>query len=136
MQALSVGIIGASGYSGVEATRILAFHPRIRVSLMTSDRWAGASLEAKTGLRVPGIAPYAPFEKSRELCKGLDAALLCTPAEVSLELAPKLLEAGVRFVIDLSGAFRLLDVAAYKPVYGFEHSHPALLGSAVYGMPE
>ncbi len=66
---------------------------------------------------------------------GLEASLLATPADVSLELAPKLLEAGVR-VVDLSGAFRLRDTAAFKKYYGLEHPRPDLLQRAFYGLPE
>src|ERR671931_1985853 len=64
-----------------------------------------------------------------------DIAFLATPAEVSLELAPKLLARGVR-VVDLSGAFRLADASLYPRWYGFEHTAPALLAEARYGLPE
>src|SRR4029079_16684657 len=64
-----------------------------------------------------------------------DAVLLCTPAEVSLELVPKIVEAGAK-AIDLSGAFRLKDAGSYAAHYGFEHTQAALLKSAVYGLPE
>jgi N-acetyl-gamma-glutamyl-phosphate reductase len=64
-----------------------------------------------------------------------ELAFLATPAEVSLDLAPKLRARGVR-VVDLSGAFRLADPAAYPAWYGFEHAAPALLAEAVYALPE
>jgi N-acetyl-gamma-glutamyl-phosphate reductase len=66
---------------------------------------------------------------------GCGAVLLATPAEASLELAPKILGSGLK-IIDLSGAFRLKDAAAYPAHYGFSHTHPDLLARAVYGLPE
>jgi N-acetyl-gamma-glutamyl-phosphate reductase len=77
--------------------------------------------------------PYRPLSES----EGVDAevAFLATPAEVSHQLAPRLLARGLR-VVDLSGAFRLADPAAYPAWYGFAHQHPALLAEARYGLPE
>src|SRR5260370_33465662 len=102
MQTVPVGIIGASGYSGLEASRILAFHPHVDLRLLASDRWQGESAARRAG--IPGSLKYAPQEKALELGRECAAVLLATPAEVSLELAHKLLEAGAR-VVDLSGAF-------------------------------
>ena len=131
---LPVGVIGASGYSGIEATRILALHPRVELLLAASDRWQGESLQQRTGLACNGLR-YAPQDQAETLARECRVVLLATPAEVSLRLAPALLAAGVR-VIDLSGAFRLRDVAAFQKHYGLEHSHPALLAEARYGLPE
>jgi N-acetyl-gamma-glutamyl-phosphate reductase len=74
-------------------------------------------------------------DRAAELARECAAALLCTPADASLELAPRLLAAGVK-VIDLSGAFRLKDAEAFRIAYGLTHPHPALLAESVYGMPE
>jgi N-acetyl-gamma-glutamyl-phosphate reductase len=133
MQTVPVGIIGASGYSGLETSRILAFHPHVDLRLLASDRWQGESAARRAG--IPGLLKYAPQEKALELGRECAAVLLATPADVSLELAPKLLEAGVR-VVDLSGAFRLRDTAAFKKYYGLEHPRPDLLQRAFYGLPE
>ncbi len=133
MHKLSVGIVGASGYSGIEAARILAFHPGVEFAFLTSDRWAGESVHSRLSLPIELKFSGAPSASAIPKC---DAVLLCTPAEVSMELAPAFIAAGTRIVIDLSGAFRLLDAASYKPVYGFEHTHAALLQTAVYGLPE
>lgn len=134
MQTLSAAVIGASGYSGLELTRLLARHPRVRVTALTSDRWAGETAGARLPLPAEVAAlSYRPLSES----EGVDAevAFLATPAEVSHQLAPRLLARGLR-VVDLSGAFRLTDAAAYPGWYGFAHQHPALLAEARYGLPE
>src|SRR3954471_5614718 len=96
MQRAPVGIIGASGYSGLEASRILAMHPHVELRVLGSDKWAGETAARRAGL--PGAAGslrYTPQGKSVEQARECAAVLLATPAEASLELAPQLLEAGV-----------------------------------------
>lgn len=134
MHTLSVAVVGASGYSGLELTRILSRHPRLRVAAVTSDRWAGERVSARLPLEGPvGALAYLPLADSHAV--DAEVAFLATPAEVSLALAPTLVARGV-MVVDLSGAFRLLDTAAYPPWYGFAHTAPALLAEARYGLPE
>ena len=136
MQSVPIGIVGASGYSGLELSRILALHPQVELKLLGSDKWAGDVAARRAGL--PGAAgklKYAPQERCAELARECAVVLLATPAEASLDLVPRLLDAGVR-VIDLSGAFRLRDAALYPRYYGFEHPRPDLLSEAVYGLPE
>jgi N-acetyl-gamma-glutamyl-phosphate reductase len=136
MQRLPIAVIGASGYSGMEATRILAHHPSAEIRLATSDRWQGESVERRTGLGgAAGKLRYAPQERAVDLAGECAAALLCTPVEVSLEIAPALLARGLK-VIDLSGAFRLADPARFEQAYALRHPRIDLLGEAVYGMPE
>jgi N-acetyl-gamma-glutamyl-phosphate reductase len=136
MHKAAIGIIGASGYAGIEATRILSAHERVQLRLLTSDRWAGETVAGKLGLMgEAGRLTYAPLERSLELARECEAVLLATPAEYSLKAAPELLAAGVR-VIDLSGAFRLRDTAAYERFYGFSHHAPELLKLTPYGIPE
>src|SRR5947207_2803832 len=111
MQTVPIGIVGASGYSGLELSRILALHPHVELKLLGSDKWAGDTAGRRAGLRGPlAKLKYAPQEKSAELARECAVVFLATPAEASLELAPRILAAGVR-VIDLSGAFRLRDAA-------------------------
>lgn len=136
MQTTSVAVIGASGYSGVEATRLLGHHPNVQLALLASDRWADETVESRIG--AAGSATqlrYTAQESAVQKSLGCAVALLCTPAEVSLELAPKLIAAGVK-VIDLSGAFRLKAPGAYEKAYRGEHTAVALLDEAVYGLPE
>jgi N-acetyl-gamma-glutamyl-phosphate reductase len=134
MHTVSAAIVGASGYSGLELTRLLARHPRLRVTAVTSDRWAGERVSARLPLDGPvGALAYLPLAGSHAV--DAEVAFLATPAEVSHELAPRLLARGLQ-VVDLSGAFRLRDPAAYPPWYGFTHAAPALLEEARYGLPE
>ncbi len=134
MHTVTAAVIGASGYSGLELTRLLARHPQVRLTALTSDRWAGETAGARLPLPAGAAAlPYLPLAGSEQI--DAEVAFLATPAEVSHQLAPKLLARGLR-VVDLSGAFRLADAAAYPGWYGFTHRHPALLGEARYGLPE
>jgi len=136
MQRSPIGVIGASGYSGLEASRILASHPHVELRLLTSEKWAGDTAARRAGLAgAAGKLRYAPWKKALELSRECTAVLLALPAESSLELVPKLLEAGVK-VVDLSGAYRLKDASLYPPFYKFEHGQPALLSEAFYGLPE
>jgi N-acetyl-gamma-glutamyl-phosphate reductase len=130
----SVALVGASGYTGLELTRLLARHPRVRLAALYSDRWADES--AADRLPLAGDAArlrYLPLAEAERA--DAELAFLATPAEVSAELAPKLLAKGAR-VVDLSGAFRLADPAAYPAWYGFAHPAPQLLAEARYGLPE
>lgn len=106
-----IGIIGASGYTGMEATQILARHPRAQLVFLGSDRWAGRRASETLGLMgAAGALTYAPAAAWEEA--ELDVALLATPDDVSAELAPRLLERGVK-VIDFSAAFRSPGPAVY-----------------------
>lgn len=130
----TVAIVGASGYTGLELTRIVARHPRLRLEALYSDRWA----EERAGTRLPLDGPaaelaYRPLAAGSQADAGI--VFLATPAEVSADLAPKLLSRGAR-VVDLSGAFRLEDPALYPAWYGFAHPAPQLLAEARYGLPE
>jgi N-acetyl-gamma-glutamyl-phosphate reductase len=134
MHTHAAAVIGASGYSGLELTRYLARHPHLRIAALYSDRWANEAAGDRLPLRGPAAAlRYRALAEAP--AADVEIAFLATPAEVSLELAPKLLARGAR-VIDLSGAFRLADPALYPRWYGFEHAAPALLAEARYGLPE
>jgi N-acetyl-gamma-glutamyl-phosphate reductase len=132
---VSAAIVGVSGYSGMETARILAAHPGFAVTLAVSDRWAGERL----GDRLPvagasaGVVVTGQADAVAKL-GSVGVVFLCTPAEVSMDLAPRALAAGAR-VVDVSGAFRL-PAAAYPRWYGFQHTCPDLLSEAVYSMPE
>jgi N-acetyl-gamma-glutamyl-phosphate reductase len=129
----TVGVVGATGYSGALAARLLAAHPGFTLAFCTSDAATGEPISARLGL-VSDLA-FAPNGEAARLALGVDAVLLATPAEVSARLAPAMVEAG-RVVIDLSGAFRLGDPSRYPTWYGFAHPSPALLDRAAYGLPE
>lgn len=135
MQTLATAIVGASGYSGLELTRILARHPHVRLTALLSDRWAGEKAGARLSLGGSPVASlaYGPLARAAEL--DAELVFLATPAEASADLAQKLLARGQR-VVDLSGAFRLKDPSLYPTWYGFTHPAPALLEEARYGLPE
>ncbi len=136
MHPVPVAVLGASGYSGVELTRLIALHPGLELRVASSDRWAGEPVAARIGLPVAGLRYLAP-ERALEHAASCAAVLLATPAEVSHGLVPALAEPpNAPIVIDLSGAFRLREVAAFARHYGFAHAHPALLREARYGLPE
>src|SRR5580698_2337021 len=128
---IGVGIVGFRGYSGAEAIRLLSAHPHCEPVLLEHRADAGddAKLLRKSTIR---RAPAAPESVANE---GLKAVLLATPPDVSMDLAPKFLNAGAA-VIDLSGAFRLRTPERYKQWYKEEHTAPALLADAAYGLPE
>jgi N-acetyl-gamma-glutamyl-phosphate reductase len=131
-----VGVVGASGYSGIELCRLLAQHPDVTLRFAASERWEGDTVRSRTGIDgTVGTVRYQAVERTLESAESCAVVLLATPTEVSLRLVPELLEGGVR-VVDLSGAFRLKDASAYPPAYGFQHPAPALLAEAGYGLPE
>jgi N-acetyl-gamma-glutamyl-phosphate reductase len=131
-----VGVLGASGYTGGELVRLLAAHPAVDVTFLGARGSVGSTLaEAHPhlaltsvgGLPLRAVDPDAVAESS-------DVVFTALPHGVSAELAPELLERGVR-VIDLAGDFRL-HAAAYPAWYGWVHPSPAWLEKAVYGLPE
>jgi N-acetyl-gamma-glutamyl-phosphate reductase len=126
-------IFGASGYSGLELLRWLPRHPELRVVGASSDRWSGRPARERAPNAPPGLV-FSTHDAVLAEAKPGRIAFLATPADTSLELAPKLIGKGTR-VIDLSGAFRL-EREDYPSWYGFQHSQPELLAEACYGLPE
>src|SRR6476646_3232318 len=120
----AVGIVGVSGYSGMELARIVAGHPQMALALAISDKWAGTTVGDHLPVASTGGAVLVRPQKeaTAAACAGLDVVFLCTPAEASIALAPVALEAGAR-VVDLSGGFRL-PATEYPRWYGFTHARP------------
>ena len=132
---ISVGIIGASGFTGAELLRICASHPHFEVKYATGDSQAGTlarSLYPSLAATYPNLV-FEEFEIDKALA--CDVLFLGLPHEVSLELVPQLVNK-VKLVVDLSAAFRLTDTSKYPQWYGFTHTHPELVANAVYGLPE
>jgi N-acetyl-gamma-glutamyl-phosphate reductase len=125
-----VGIVGFRGYSGAELVQILSRHPRAEPVLL-EHRETG---DKARPLGQPGPRREA-FSADAVHALGLAAVFLATPPEVSMDLTPRLLEAGTK-VIDLSGAFRLGTVENYQRWYKEAHTQPELLAEAAYGLPE
>ena len=128
---LRAGIVGFRGYSGAELISILERHPHAAPILLEHRE------EAHTGPkhRRPRSTPQFACTPEAVRDAGLDVVFLATPPEASMELSPWLLDAGIR-VIDLSGAFRLRTPERYKAWYKADHTQPALLAEAAYGLPE
>jgi len=132
---VTAAVVGVSGYSGMETARILSAHPGFSLAMAVSDKWAGERLGDR--LAISGAGAGLTVTGQADALDRLGSAavvFLCTPAEVSMDLAPRALAAGAR-VVDVSGAFRL-PAAAYPRWYGFTHSCPELLAEAVYSLPE
>lgn len=130
-----VAVLGASGYSGIEAVRLLAGHPFVELTVLTSEHYAGREV-ADVYRHLAGI-DLPPFEELRvDLVKArAEVVLSCLPERVGISLLAELLQSGLK-VIDLSADFRLKDPAAYRQTYGADHPAPALLKRAVYGLSE
>ena len=132
---ISVGIIGASGFTGAELLRICAIHPHFEVKYATGDSQAGTlarSLYPSLAATYPNLV-FEEFDFAKALA--CDVLFLGLPHEASLELVPQLVNK-VKLVVDLSAAFRLTDTSKYPQWYWFTHTHPELVASAVYGLPE
>lgn len=145
-----VAVAGATGYAGRELIHILTHHPNaLIVRLMSSGRQAKHApsfpiAQSHSSLRSAGrrarqtgrAAPHCePLDVERLVPSEVDLVFLATPHETSHDVAPALLERGLK-IIDLSGAFRLKSTGAYPRWYGFEHHAADALAEAVYGLPE
>jgi len=133
----SVGIIGASGYTGAELLRLCAGHPDLTVAWATGDTQAGVpvgGLYPSLAAAYPSLS-FVPWSADLVAGGAVDLVFLALPHGASQELVPGLLEAGVR-VVDLAADFRLLDAAAYQRWYKERHRCPELLGRLAYGLPE
>lgn len=132
---IKVGIVGGTGYTGVELLRLLAGHSEVEVDAITSRSEAGLAVdELYPNLRghYPGLAFSEPDPARLGAC---DAVFFATPHGVAHALAGELLAGGTR-VIDLSADFRIKDAAEWATWYGQAHGAPELLDDAVYGLPE
>lgn len=131
---LKVGIVGGTGYTGVELLRLLAQHPDVELAAITSRGEAGnavadmfPSLRGRVGLKFAD-----PQAAGLERC---DVVFFATPNGVAMGQAASLLAAGVR-LIDLAADFRIKDVAEWEKWYGMRHACAELVAEAVYGLPE
>ena len=128
-----VGIIGGTGYTGSELSRLLCRHPDIELAALTSRSNAGKDVTSVHGF----LRGYTDIKFTERISdtKDLDFVMVATPYGVAMEEVPALRERGIK-CIDLSGDYRLKDAALYKQWYGKEHSDPEGLEKAVFGQPE
>ncbi len=134
MAKIAAGIVGGTGYTGVELLRLLAAHPEVELKVITSRSEEGLpvadmfpNLRGRLDLRfsAPDVA----------VLKSCDVVFFATPNGTAMNMVPELLEAGVR-VIDLAADFRIKDVSLWEQWYGMQHACPELVAEAVYGLPE
>ena len=131
---IRVGVVGGTGYTGVELLRLLLRHPGVTVSLITSRGEAGRRLDNlfPSLLGACDLAFTDPAEADYSAC---DLVFFATPHNVAMREVPALIEHGIR-VVDLSADFRLRDVGVWERWYGETHAAPELCAEAVYGLPE
>jgi N-acetyl-gamma-glutamyl-phosphate reductase len=131
---IKVGIVGGTGYTGVELLRLLAVHPEVQLTAITSRKEDGlpvADMYPSLRGRVD-IAFSAPDKADLTQC---DVVFFATPHGVAMAQAPELLAKGVK-VIDLAADFRIKDRAVFEKTYKIDHTAPELLEQAVYGLVE
>src|SRR6266498_5201718 len=131
---IKVGIVGGTGYTGVELLRLLVQHPEAELTAITSRKEAGSlvadmfpSLRGRVALKFSD-----PNESPLDRC---DVVFFATPNGIAMHEAKRLVNAGIR-VIDLAADFRIKDVATWEKWYGMTHADPELVAEAVYGLPE
>ena len=134
MKKIKVGIIGGTGYTGVELLRLLVVHPNVEVTLITSRSEAGRAVsDLFPSLR--GYTDIAFSSPDAEAYKACDVVFSATPNGIAMTHARELYEQGVK-LIDLAADFRIKDIAVWEKWYGMDHACPELVEKAVYGLPE
>lgn len=134
MSKIKVGIVGGTGYTGVELLRLLALHPNAELTVITSRGEAGLPVADM----FPSLRGYVdlkfsdPAQADLSVC---DVVFFATPNGIAMQQTPDLLAKGVR-VIDLAADFRIKDIATWEKWYGMTHACPELVAEAVYGLPE
>jgi N-acetyl-gamma-glutamyl-phosphate reductase len=131
---LKVGIVGGTGYTGVELLRLLVLHPQAELVCITSRSEAGTAV-AQMFPSLRGRVDLAFSEPNPGLLATCDVVFFATPNGTAMGMAEDLLRAGAR-LIDLAADFRLKDPAVWERWYGMPHAVPRLLQEAVYGLPE
>lgn len=131
---IKIGIVGGTGYTGVELLRLLAQHPQAEIVAITSRGDAGTDVSAMfPSLRGRVALKFEdPAQANLSAC---DVVFFATPNGIAMQQAPVLLDAGVK-VIDLAADFRIKDIAEWEKWYGMTHACPEWVEKAVYGLPE
>lgn len=131
---IKVGIVGGTGYTGVELLRILAQHPKVKLEVITSRQEAGMHVdELFPSLRKQVKLKFSDPSKAK--LNKCDLVFFATPNGVAMQQARSLFDAGVR-IIDLSADFRIKHIAEWEKWYAMPHACPELVAEAIYGLPE
>ena len=133
-QKIKIGIVGGTGYTGVELLRLLAIHPHAELTAITSRGEAGLPV-ADMFPSLRGFVDLAFADPATADLSSCDVVFFATPHGVAMSQAQALLKANVK-IIDLAADFRLQDTAVFEKWYKMPHSCPDVLGEAVYGIPE
>lgn len=131
---IKVGIVGGTGYTGVELLRLLANHPNVTLQVITSRSEVGLPVKDL----FPNLRDHLNIEFSEpdvSTLKNCDLVFFATPNGIAMKMVPELIEAGVK-VIDLAADFRIKDIKVWEQWYGMEHACPEYVEQAVYGLPE
>jgi len=131
---LQIGVVGGTGYTGVELLRLLAQHPHAEIALITSRQEAGTPVSAM----FPSLRGHVDLEfsaPSDAALKKCDLVFFATPNGVAMQQARVLYDAGVR-IIDIAADFRIKDIPTWEKWYGTKHACPELVAEAIYGLPE
>lgn len=131
---IRAGIVGGTGYTGVELLRLLAQHPDVELKAITSRKEAGTPV-ARMFPSLRRRVDLAFTEPSARALAGCDVVFFATPNCVAMSEARAVLEGGAR-IVDLSADFRIHDVAQWERWYKTKHAAPELIREAVYGLPE
>jgi N-acetyl-gamma-glutamyl-phosphate reductase len=131
---IKVGIVGGTGYTGVELLRLLVRHPDVELSTITSRKEAGMPV-ADMFPNLRGHVDLAFSDPQHANLNACDVVFFATPNGIAMQQARDLLTTGVR-VIDLAADFRIQDVAVWQHWYGMPHACPELIAQAAYGLPE
>lgn len=134
MKKIQVGIVGGTGYTGVELLRLLASHSQSEVVAITSRSEMGVKV-ADMYPNLRGFYDLAFSEPNIDVLKRCDVVFFATPHGVAMSMAPELTAAGVK-VIDLAADFRINDLDIWAKWYGFEHTCPEIMSQVAYGLPE
>ena len=131
---INVGIVGGTGYTGIELIRLLHTHPQVKIKAITSRRQAQRALhELAPGFT--GLSTLKFQAPTLEALSDCELIFFATPNGTAMKMAASLLEAGKK-IIDLAADFRIKNAATWEHWYGQAHACPALLEEAVYGLPE
>ena len=131
---LKIGVVGGTGYTGVELLRLLAQHPNAEIALITSRGEAGTPVSAM----FPSLRGRVDLEfsvPSEAALKKCDLVFFATPNGVAMQQARVLYDAGIK-IIDIAADFRIKDIPTWEKWYGVKHACPELVAAAVYGLPE
>ena len=131
---LTVGVVGGTGYTGVELLRLLVTHPKVELKSVTSRSESGTKV-ADLFPNLRGFTELCFTEPAVETLAECNVVFFATPNGTAMKMVPELINKGVR-VIDLAADFRLQDADVWKQWYGMDHACVDVLRDAVYGLPE